>query len=150
MAYIKITNGNQEQYTIGQLRRDNPNVSFPKTLSADTLAAYNVFEVVTADMPEFDPFTQKAETGAEAVLVDDQWTWQWNISAKSADEQEKYSKYMATQARNKRDELLKECDWTQVSDAPVDQSAWATYRQELRDITAQDNFPADITWPEKP
>ena len=27
---------------------------------------------------------------------------------------------------------------------------WATYRQALRDVTAQTGFPNDITWPEKP
>lgn len=53
-------------------------------------------------------------------------------------------------ARKKRNDLLLESDWTQVPDAPVDQAAWATYRQLLRDITAQDNFPFDITWPNPP
>lgn len=35
--------------------------------------------------------------------------------------------------RNTRDRLLYESDWTQLLDAPVDQVAWAAYRQELRD-----------------
>jgi hypothetical protein len=52
--------------------------------------------------------------------------------------------------RKKRDFLLSESDWTQVADAPVDQAAWATYRQALRDITAQESFPQEVTWPEKP
>ena len=40
--------------------------------------------------------------------------------------------------RNKRNELLKESDWTQVNDSPLPDSKkteWATYRQELRDLT---------------
>lgn len=57
---------------------------------------------------------------------------------------------LATQARAKRDSLLSACDWTQVSDAPVDQEAWATYRQALRDITLQDGFPETINWPTPP
>lgn len=36
--------------------------------------------------------------------------------------------------RAERDRLLAESDWTQTNDAPVDQSAWATYRQQLRDF----------------
>ena len=44
-------------------------------------------------------------------------------------------------ARDKRDDLLASTDWTQVADAKVDQAAWATYRQALRDITAHANFP---------
>jgi hypothetical protein len=54
------------------------------------------------------------------------------------------------QARNKRDLLLSQSDWTQVADAPVDKIAWATYRQELRDISAQTGFPWTIVWPTQP
>ena len=53
-------------------------------------------------------------------------------------------------ARTKRNKLLAESDWTQVADAPVDQAAWATYRQALRDITEQDGFPENVSYPEKP
>ena len=38
--------------------------------------------------------------------------------------------------RQRRDALLKSCDWVMVSDSPItDKTAWQTYRQELRDIT---------------
>jgi|SaaInlV_120m_DNA_3_1039746.scaffolds.fasta_scaffold00519_15 hypothetical protein len=53
-------------------------------------------------------------------------------------------------ARQQRNTLLVASDWTQVADAPVDQAAWATYRQELRDITNQEAFPSDVTWPVAP
>jgi hypothetical protein len=46
--------------------------------------------------------------------------------------------------------LLKESDWTQVADAPVDQSAWADYRQALRDVPQQSGFPQEVVWPTKP
>lgn len=52
--------------------------------------------------------------------------------------------------REKRDMLLVNSDWTQVADAPVDQTAWATYRQALRDITQQEAFPNEVTWPVEP
>jgi hypothetical protein len=52
--------------------------------------------------------------------------------------------------RQKRNALLAASDWTQVADAPVDQAAWATYRQELRDITSQATFPSEVTWPVAP
>lgn len=52
--------------------------------------------------------------------------------------------------RAQRNALLTASDWTQVADAPVDQAAWATYRQALRDIPAQAGFPDAVTWPEKP
>jgi len=52
--------------------------------------------------------------------------------------------------RDERDQLLASSDWTQVADAPVDQSAWAEYRQALRDVPSQKGFPNSIVWPDKP
>jgi hypothetical protein len=52
--------------------------------------------------------------------------------------------------RSVRDKKLADSDWTQVADAPVDKAVWATYRQALRDITAQSGFPWTITWPDAP
>jgi len=56
----------------------------------------------------------------------------------------------AQQVRSRRDSLLTESDWTQVADAPVDKTAWATYRQSLRDVPSQAEFPTTIAWPTKP
>lgn len=56
----------------------------------------------------------------------------------------------AAQVRSERNSKLKDTDWTQVTDAPVDKAAWATYRQALRDVTAQEGFPWAIIWPEMP
>jgi hypothetical protein len=57
----------------------------------------------------------------------------------------------AAEIRTERDAKLAESDWTQVVDAPVDQAAWATYRQALRDIPAHANFPSltETDWPTK-
>jgi len=57
---------------------------------------------------------------------------------------------LAAGARSQRDALLSQSDWTQVPDAPVDQQAWADYRQALRDLPQQAGFPTEITWPVKP
>ncbi len=56
----------------------------------------------------------------------------------------------AKSVRQQRGEKLKETDWTQVADAPVDKAAWATYRQALRDVTTQEGFPWTVTWPSEP
>ena len=52
--------------------------------------------------------------------------------------------------RIRRSKLLAQCDWTQVSDAPVDQTAWATYRQELRDLPSNTTDPSNPIWPQPP
>jgi len=47
------------------------------------------------------------------------------------------------QIRLWRNAELAATDWTQLSDAPVDQVAWATYRQALRDLPVQGGL-ADV------
>jgi hypothetical protein len=38
--------------------------------------------------------------------------------------------------RQRRDAMLKSCDWVMLSDSPIaDKTSWETYRQSLRDIT---------------
>ena len=54
-----------------------------------------------------------------------------------------------TNVRNKRDSLLSETDWTALSDNSMS-TEMVAYRQALRDITAQEGFPYDVTWPTKP
>jgi hypothetical protein len=56
----------------------------------------------------------------------------------------------AANVRNQRTEKLKDCDWTQIADSTADKTAWATYRQALRDVPLQAGFPWTITWPESP
>ena len=57
--------------------------------------------------------------------------------------------------RESRDFLLGFSDWTQVPDSPLsdsDKTAWATYRQELRDITSHADWPnlTHADWPVAP
>jgi hypothetical protein len=55
--------------------------------------------------------------------------------------------------RSERDRLLAACDWTQVADAPLtadEKTAWADYRQALRDVPQDFDSPDDVIWPEAP
>jgi hypothetical protein len=53
--------------------------------------------------------------------------------------------------RQRRIELLKASDWTQIADYDLgaDREGWAAYRQALRDLADAAN-PFDITWPQPP
>jgi len=54
--------------------------------------------------------------------------------------------------RLKRDNILKDTDWTMTTGATVDQAQWAAYRQIIRDIpqTYKDKTPDDVVWPTQP
>ena len=52
--------------------------------------------------------------------------------------------------RVQRNQLLKDSDWTQISDYNLEldnKEQWATYRQELRDLPEVQSNPFDILWP---
>ena len=57
----------------------------------------------------------------------------------------------AKSVRDDRNRRIAESDWTQGKDiADNISTAWATYRQALRDVPAQAGFPWTVEWPTKP
>jgi len=52
--------------------------------------------------------------------------------------------------RSERNARLSSSDWTQIADATVDKAAWAVYRQALRNVPDQQDFPFKVQWPSKP
>ena len=55
--------------------------------------------------------------------------------------------------RRLRDQKLTQCDWTQIADVPLaeeQKTAWATYRQALRDVPANTEDPKNPVWPTAP
>ena len=149
--YVFAPNQSVEKYpySIGELRRDNPQVSFPKNPGSDVLAEYNVFPVADTQQPDFDPNTQRAEWGAP-IMDGNVWRHVWNVVALSDEEIATATETKAASVRAERNEKLAASDWTQVSDAPVDQSVWRVYRSALRDITTQYGFPWAVAWPVEP
>ena len=56
----------------------------------------------------------------------------------------------AVEVRAERNIKLSETDWTQIADATANKQAWAIYRQALRNISTQAEFPNNVTWPTQP
>jgi hypothetical protein len=52
--------------------------------------------------------------------------------------------------RFQRNELLSKSDYTQMADWPGEKTAWATYRQDLRNIPQTFAAPEDVIWPTPP
>lgn len=58
---------------------------------------------------------------------------------------------MAGDARDKRNSLLAQTDWSQAADVPAALKAkYIVYRQALRDVPSQSGFPLEIVWPAAP
>lgn len=125
------------------------NVSTPKTWDASTLEALGADVVVIQQEPDYDKATQKLVRSDEPVQVDGQWTYTWTAQAMSAEEITENDAVTASAVRFQRDELLAKTDWMALSDVTMS-AEMATYRQALRDITAQDGFPHNVTFPTKP
>ena len=185
MSYVKITNGAVAKYpySTGQLRRDNPNVSFPRNIPVEIMRRYGMRPVTTEAMPDYDPLTQKVTTATtptrnvvrlmtEADATDpitnevntdlvgtpiygNDWVLTRTVVDLTADEIAANDAETAEANRKKRNDLLDGSDWTQMNDSPLtneNKTSWATYRQELRDISDLDAWPnlADEDWPVQP
>ena len=61
-----------------------------------------------------------------------------------------WEQQVSAKVRLERNILLDQTDYTQTPDSPPDTAEWATYRQALRDIPAQEGFPFEVQWPELP
>lgn len=147
MSYVKITNGQPENYSIGQLRRDNPNTSFPKRPSDELLASWSVFTLTLTPRPEVD-YTKNVTEGT-AVLTDGAWTQVWDVTDATSEEIAQRTDNEGQSVRSQRDYLLQQTDWMALSDNTME-PYWREYRQQLRDVTDQAGFPWSITWPTKP
>jgi hypothetical protein len=152
--YVLIKNNQVEhyQYSISQLRRDNPGTSFPQNPSSDLLASWGVYPVKKVSSPAHDPMTQKIREGTPE-LVDSEWTQTWILEELSESEISDISQKKASSIRAERNQKLAETDWVVTASLEKEQeipSDWKIYRQALRDITEQQGFPFDIVWPSEP
>ena len=151
IKYAKIENGEviKYPYSIEDLRKDNPNVSFPLIIDEPTKSRYSMLPI------------QKVEVLGDHTkniledfpkLIDGIWSQNWTIVDAT---QEKINQRLATkwqEVRDERNARLNSSDWTQAADSPFTEeqkNAWRQYRQELRDITNQAN-PFEVIYPVQP
>lgn len=107
------------------------------------MADYALVEWV--DPPTFDPQTQRRAQQAPQQQGG-KWVMVWEVTQIPFAE-------MAAKVRAQRDAEIAKSDWRVIkaleSNQPQD-FQWASYRQALRDITAQPGFPWDVQWPDTP
>jgi hypothetical protein len=149
-----------EVKTQGEWRSANPNISMPRTWNQNVLDALNIEAVFETPKPDVGPYQNAARNGVTQD-ANGNWVQAWAVvdmfstdaegtkAEKEAAYQAGLDAEAAKAARSQRDSLLAATDWMALSDVTMS-AEMATYRQALRDITAQEGFPHSVTWPVKP
>jgi hypothetical protein len=149
--FVKTANDQivEYPYSIEQFRADNPTISFPAKISDETLVAYDVYPVGYEPAPEYDSATQKMVISSQPSLINGNWVLTKNIIDKTTDEITADTATKASQMRDLRNQRLAQTDWCAGTDVTMT-TEMATYRQDLRDLPAQEGFPYSVIWPTKP
>lgn len=137
--------------------------SLPEIINSEDLAAINLEFVLDGEYPQTTkPWQTIVENGIQKI--GDFWYTKYQIGpifedtdSETADQQlQNYIRLKTDDewlmVRGVRNRKLAETDWTQLDDTPLANTAkqqWASYRQALRDITAQAD-PFNIEWPANP
>jgi len=160
--YAKIKDSTLVTYPYGwgQFVADNPytnygqNTDFVTLFPSTTLGqeGYTLVAVTQVTQPTIDPITQDIAEGTP-VLENGVWTQVWNVTQASSEEVAQRNENQASYVRKQRNTKLTACDWTQAPDNPMasaTKTAWATYRQALRDLPKESGFPWTFDWPTDP
>jgi len=146
--YLRIINDTiNYPYTINELRNSYPNTSLPSELTDEALIEWDMYVVQPTPMPV--DYTKNITEGTP-TLIDGVYYKSWNQTNATSEEISYRIENQWEEVRVLRNQLLSECDWTQLADIPTEtKELWTSYRAQLRDITSQSN-PFSINWPVKP
>jgi len=135
--------------TVGDYRELFSNTSFPASGPSDEFLASNNAKKVNA-FKAHDRLTQKL---VQCSAYDDgEFVSIVQVADMSAEEIQAAKDSAMANIRGQRNQLLKECDWTQIADCTIPKKAeWTTYRQTLRDLPSTITEPRTFTdWPHNP
>lgn len=146
MFIAKIDNGS---ITVGDYRELFPSTSFPPSGPSEEFMQENGCVGVTVFKP-YDRNTQKL-VACDPYLEDGQ-VFTVRVDALTQEEIDAAAASKAAQLRTRRDAELARSDWRVIRAAETGvamDASWVVYRQELRDITSQTDFP-NIELPKAP
>lgn len=152
MLLVKATGNTVEQYpySVGLLRKDNPNTSFPKKPSASDMAAFGVHPVTEAS-PTVGDGQKLVKTWTPTLLGSD-WVLAHEAVDLTAEEVTAATEVIAADVREQRNKELRETDWIVLRarelGQPIPLDVY-NYRGDLRQIPEQAGFPHNVTWPEE-
>jgi hypothetical protein len=135
--------------TVGDYRELFSNTSFPVSGPSDEFLTSNNAKKVTL-FKDHDRLTQKLVSCAP--YDDGEFVSVVQVESLTAEEIQAAKDSAMAQIRGTRNQLLKDCDWTQIADCSIPKKAdWATYRQTLRDLPSTVTDPRTFTdWPHNP
>ena len=84
-ALIQSNTVTKYPYSVGELKKDNPQVSYPENPSVELLESCGVYEVSTSQLPSCDFSTQRIEENLP-LLLDGVWTQAWDVIALTDEE----------------------------------------------------------------
>lgn len=135
---------------VSDLARTFPNVSLPQVLTTEDLDVLGVDPILEGAQPDITPYQHLIRSGPEQI--NGLWFWSYTVADFDADVVAAVKARQWDAVRADRNARLSATDWTMLQDVPCspeEKTAWATYRQALRDVTNQDD-PFAITWPTAP
>jgi hypothetical protein len=134
--------------TVGDYRELFANTSFTVNGPSDEFLAANNAKKVNL-FKQHDKLTQKLVSCDP--YSDGEFVSVVQVAEMTAEEIQAAKESAMSQIRGQRNQLLKDCDWTQITDCTADKTAWATYRQTLRDLPNTITEPRTFTdWPHNP
>ena len=135
--------------TVGDYRELFSNTSFNSTGPSNEFLTANNAKKVNA-FKAHDRLTQKL-VSCDAY-DDGEFVFVVQVADMSAEEIQAAKDSAMAQIRSQRNQLLKECDWTQIADCTIPKKAeWTTYRQTLRDLPSTITEPRTFSaWPNNP
>lgn len=92
-------------YTIGMLRKDNPNTSFPKKPTDEFLSGWNMERVAKVDRPNVD-HTKNINEGSPQQ-INGVWTQVWEVTDASPEKITQRLEQMKAQAESQRAEAYR-------------------------------------------
>jgi len=133
---------------VGDYRELFPNTSFGTSGPSDEFLVANNAKKVTL-FKDHDRLTQKLVSCEP--YDDGDFVSMVQVESLTTDEIQAAKDSAMSQIRGQRNQLLKNCDWTQIADCTADKTAWATYRQALRDLPSSITEPRTFAdWPHDP
>jgi len=96
--YLRVTETGPEAYSLTQLRRDNPHVSFPDQIRAEVLADFGVHEYRQQERPLIDPSLQRLVYSGFAQ-IEGAWLRVWSVLDLADEEKAAYAAARDTERR---------------------------------------------------